>query len=300
MLISKSTASSFDSLEISIPSESSTIPLEGPRGMDFEKDFNVVVEDVPIADGESVQYIFASSNSTEKLPLIMAIHGGPHYAFVNKFSRDVFFFLLAGFHVMSVNYRGSTGFGNHFLNSLPGHCGDYDVQDCMASLTHVLSKCGDIIDSERIFSFGGSHGGFVSTHLFAREKRVKAGVIRNPVVDISQMVLATDIPDWCYTECCQKSYTASALQVMFTASPFQYIDQVKIPVLVVLGAKDKRVPPLQGWNYYLELKARGVKTRLLIYPDSGHAIENPQYVSDFLINAVLWFMEAQNEFSIKK
>lgn len=92
--------------------------------------------------------------------------------------------------------------------------------------------------------------------------------MRNPVANMAHMVGITDIPDWCWVEGLARydfsrfaSPTPDVLATMYDASPIAHIDKVKAPVMIALGAKDRRCPPSGGMEYYHVLRSRGVSTR---------------------------------------
>ncbi len=100
--------------------------------------------------------------------------------------------------------------------------------------------------------------------------------------------MVTDIPDWCYVETegsnaynfkTNPVVSPSLLKNMHERSPVAHIDKVKTPTLLCLGGHDRRVPPGQGIEYYHLLKARGVESRLLWFPDDNHSIDKP--ISEF-------------------
>lgn len=118
-----------------------------------------------------------------------------------------------------MNYRGSTGMGSATVEYLQGKVGDVDVKDCITATEEAIKKY-PWLDRERIGLYGGSHGGFLVTHLsgqapvnivqriqqfkhgtsietqFSFQDMFKAVVARNPVIDISVMFGTSDIPDW--------------------------------------------------------------------------------------------------------
>uniref|UniRef100_A0A6B2KZY8 Acylamino-acid-releasing enzyme n=1 Tax=Arcella intermedia TaxID=1963864 RepID=A0A6B2KZY8_9EUKA len=249
--------------------------------------FPLTIPDVP----HPIEYFLISPPNTSKSSgLILFPHGGPHTCSDTNFFPLRAFFGLLNYHVLVVNYRGSNGFGLDALNSLLGHIGEHDVNDCVDALTDVLKKFPDI-DKDKIFYYGGSHGGFMGCHLASKEKRIRAIALYNPVTNIASMTSTTDIPDWCYTECDVFEYSASAVQKMFSLSPVSALENIRTPILFVLGEKDLRVPPHQGIHLHQLLKERGIPTRLLIYPGEGHAIEKPEHLADVWINTILWFQQ---------
>jgi len=223
--------------------------------------------------------------------LVVLPHGGPHSVSDSNFLGTRAFLALSGYHVLVVNFRGSTGFGLDFLNSLPGHCGEYDIADCMSALTVVLEQYPTKIDKDRIVYYGGSHGGFIGGHLIARDERFKAAVLYNPVTNISSMVTTTDIPDWCFLETGSVGLCSESINKMFEASPVFHLDKINTPTLFIIANKDLRVPPSQAIHLHHLLKERGVPTKALIYPGENHRIEKPEHVADFWINTILWYQQ---------
>jgi acylaminoacyl-peptidase len=97
--------------------------------------------------------------------------GGPHGVTPNLFSMYAAFIACCGISVLTPNYRGSTAFGEAMLQSLPSRCGDRDVKDCIRALELILSRTGEqsIANRDNVHVQGGSHGGFLTTHLIGLE-----------------------------------------------------------------------------------------------------------------------------------
>nr|XP_014348425.1 PREDICTED: acylamino-acid-releasing enzyme-like [Latimeria chalumnae] len=229
-----------------------------------------------------------------KLPLLVYPHGGPHTMFAAGWLLIPTLFCRIGFAVLLVNYRGSTGFGQDNILSLSGNVGDQDVKDMQYSVETVLKR--EPIDAERIALLGGSHGGFLACHLIGQYPDFyKACAMRNPVINIASTLGSTDIPDWRYTEVgLNYSYdqlpSPAAMTLMLTKSPIVYASQVKTPVLLMLGEKDKRVSPYQGLEFYRVLKTRRIPVRLLWYRGHSHSLSNVGAESDGFMNSALWII----------
>jgi acylaminoacyl-peptidase len=243
------------------------------------------------------------------LPLILVPHGGPHSVTPTSFIASYYFLAKAlDCCVLQVNYRGSTGFGQKSINSLLSTIGKNDVSDMMQALNHVKNLCigvegskeenkliqphsGSeymnvnsgvyvsedfdfttiikIIKADQVSVVGGSHGGFLASHLSGQYSDVfRACCLRNPVTNIPSMVSVTDIPDWCHVESLITAKTLypdicseEDLIQMRKASPVAHLETYNVPTLICLGAKDRRVPASQGVEFYHMLKKRRIATK---------------------------------------
>ena len=194
--------------------------------------------------------------------------------------------------MLSVNYRGSTGFGKALLDSLPGNIGSQDVDDCLQAIEVCCSTQN--VDRDKIAVVGGSHGGFLGAHLVARAPKLfKACALRNPVTNLGAMVGSSDIPDWVACECASSGTPPGpeVLKKLFAMSPISGIDRVEAPVLLALGLKDRRVPPSQGLEYYHALQARGKAARLLTYTEDDHALDTPRTSADHWVEIAAFLEE---------
>ena len=209
--------------------------------------------------------------------------------------------MALGAAILHVNYRGSTGFGQRSIDSLCGTIGTNDVSDMMTALADTLAAFPDTLDASKVCVVGGSHGGFLTGHLIGQYPGTfRAAALRNPVTNIPAMVGVTDIPDWCFIETLGPEVgnfdfhrhipaNAEVLAKMYAASPVAHIDNVTTPALVCLGAVDRRVPQSQGIEYHSLLKSRGVDTRLLVFPDDCHAIDQPCSEAEHFVAIAEWF-----------
>jgi acylaminoacyl-peptidase len=206
-----------------------------------------------------------------------------------------------GFKVLFVNYRGSTGFDEKFVNCLPGFVGDLDVKDVISCIDHLTTN--GQIDAKRVVLFGGSHGGFLATHVIGQypERGFAACVCRNPVTDMAGMTESTDIPDWCWTEALglkqafdfQGIRDPELIKTMLEKSPMFHVHKVVTPTLMLLGKKDRRVPMSQGLKFHMSLKARGIATKCHIYDDK-HDLQQVQVDGDVFVNSMLWILFHMN------
>lgn len=246
-----------------------------------------------------VQWILLRPKEEEgcKPPMIVVPHGGPHSCTPTTYLSSYAYLCASGYAVLHVNYRGSIGFGQAALDTLPGHVGLLDVKDVIhATVTMIDSGW---VDPDRVGICGGSHGGFLTGHCIGQFPDLfKAAAMRNPVTNIASMLTATDIPDWCYVEALGSGYynwkeyrsaSREELDIMWEASPTKHAMAVTAPTLIALGLEDKRVPPSQGREFYHVLRGNGVTTKLLMYDKDDHAIDNVDSEGDLWINIKQWF-----------
>ncbi|KAK7243157.1 hypothetical protein RIF29_37945 [Crotalaria pallida] len=242
--------------------------------------------------------IFVSSRTKKDVldPLIVILHGGPQDVSLSYFSKSWAFLSSVGYSLLIVNYRGSLGFGEEALQSLPGKIGSQDVNDVLSAIDHVINL--GLASPSMITVTGISHGGFLTTHLIgqAPEKFVAAAAI-NPVCNFALMVGTTDIPDWCYVEACgtiaQNRFTKAPsmedLALFYSKSPISHSSKVKTPTLFLLGAQDLRVPIPDGLQYARVLKERGVEVKVIMFRNDVHALKRPQSEFECLLNIGAWF-----------
>ncbi|KAA0713557.1 Acylamino-acid-releasing enzyme [Triplophysa tibetana] len=249
----------------------------------------------PALDFDAVLLTPAEMTSEKKLALVVMPHGGPHSVLVSEWILSTAVLCKMGFGVLLVNYRGSLGFGQDNIDSLPGNIGTQDVKDVQLAVESVL-KQGDFHE-QKIAVIGGSHGGFLACHLIGQYPDFyKACVVRNPVTNLASMIGSTDIPDWCMVEAgfdynTDVQLNPAVLEQMLNKSPIKHVIKVKTPVLLMLGEDDRRVPNKQGIEYYKRLKALQVPVRLLWYPGNNHSLSKVDAESDGFMNAALWILQ---------
>uniref|UniRef100_UPI00398E57AE acylamino-acid-releasing enzyme-like isoform X4 n=2 Tax=Pristiophorus japonicus TaxID=55135 RepID=UPI00398E57AE len=228
-----------------------------------------------------------------KPPLVVNPHGGPNSVFVASWMLLPVALCRLGYTVLLVNYRGSSGFGQASIRSLPGNIGSQDVKDVQYAVDSVLKE--GCVDSEKVLLIGGSHGGFIGCHLIGQYPGLyKAFATRNPVINLASKLGTTDIPDHTMV---QAGFdfapnllpTPSVLTALLSKSPITHVSRARTPVLIMLGEKDKRVHPTQGLELYHALRARDVPVRLLWYPDDNHSLSKVGTEADVFMNVALWF-----------
>lgn len=243
--------------------------------------------------------VIRSKDASGPQPTLLFCHGGPHASFFQHNNLMITFANALGYTIILVNYRGSLGYGEASVCSLLGNVGTNDVMDHIAALDHCIDN--GITDPSRVGIIGGSHGGFLTGHLVGQyPERFRCGVLRNPVLNLSHMVHTSDIPDWVYVEAMgteeskrrfSSCPSANDLEVFFSKSPVAYIDNIKAPLLFLLGKKDQRVPPSDALRFIAALESRsdGPEVRTILFPEDCHPLEKPQTEFESIINIFWWF-----------
>ncbi|KAI3357680.1 hypothetical protein L3Q82_016085 [Scortum barcoo] len=240
-----------------------------------------------------------------KLPLIVTPHGGPHSVIVAEWLLSSSVLCRMGFGILLVNYRGSLGYGQDSVYSLPGNVGTQDVKDVQFAVESVLK--GGEFDTQKVAVSGGSMAwrfpglssdwsvSGVLQGLCGSQPRHQFGLYdwqhRHPRL----VRLYTLIPA-CMVEAGYEYSTGclpdpAVLEQMLNKSPIKHVTQVQTPVLLTIGEDDKRVPNKQGIEYYRALKAKQVPVRLLWYPGNNHSLSKVDAESDGFMNIALWIIQ---------
>jgi dipeptidyl aminopeptidase/acylaminoacyl peptidase len=234
--------------------------------------------------GEPVQMFVTyppQFDARKQWPLMQSIHGGPHAAHQDgwHFRWNTHVFAGQGYVVPCVNYHGSSGFGQKFLETIAGRYGEKEFADTEAGTTYLLRQ--GYIDRDRLTATGGSYGGFMVAYMNGHTNRYRAYVCHAGCYDWVSM-MATDGYLFFAKELGAFHWDNEPL--VMRQSPHHYVGNAKTPTLVIHGELDYRVPATQALQYYDTLKAKGVPARLVYFPDENHWILKPQ-------NSRLWFTE---------
>ncbi|XP_038005405.1 acylamino-acid-releasing enzyme-like isoform X2 [Motacilla alba alba] len=239
--------------------------------------------------------LLSPSDGTPPHPLVVCPHGGPHAVFDARWRPSMAALCQLGFAMLLVNYRGSLGFGQASISSLLSRVGEQDVADTQLAVEQALHR--EPLDPHRLALLAGSHGAFIALHLLTREpERYQACALRSPVSNLPALLGTSDIPDWRYTSLglpysFERVPCAEEVATMLLRSPIAQAAQVQTPVLLCVGARDRRVSPTQALELYRVLRARGVPARLLWYPEGGHALAGVETEADVFKNCAHWLLQ---------
>jgi dipeptidyl aminopeptidase/acylaminoacyl peptidase len=208
----------------------------------------------------------------KKYPLLLYIHGGPWAMYSTRFSWDWQNFAANGYAVLYMNPRGSTGYGQDFVNGIQFSYPGKDFDDLMAGVDAALAK--GYIDENNLFVCGGSGGGCLTAWIVGHTGRFRAAVSMRPVIDWHSFVGTTDGANW-YRQFKKKPWedpTEYALR-----SPLHYVGNVTTPTMVMTGEADLRTPISQSEEFYRALKLLKKETLLVRMPDEYHGWRRPSH-----------------------
>jgi len=212
-------------------------------------------------------------------------HGGPHGRSAPGFDFTVQLFAANGYAVLQPNFRGSTGYGQKFIDADRSDFGGGDMRDIMSGVDKLIAD--GIGDKDRLFVYGTSYGGYMTSWLVGQTNRFRAAVAQNAVTDLNMMWHLSDLQSWTEWEFGGKPWEVP--EKMRKHSPLTYADKVKTPTLILHARDDRRCPLPMGQAYHKALQTRGVLTDLVIYPDEGHGIRQPRHREDVLRRVLDWF-----------
>jgi dipeptidyl aminopeptidase/acylaminoacyl peptidase len=201
------------------------------------------------------------------------------------FDFTVQIFAANGFAVLQPNFRGSSGYGQKFTDADRNDFGGGDMRDILTGVDKLIAD--GIADKDRLFVYGISYGGYMTSWLVGQTPRFRAAVAQNAVTDLTMMWHLSDIPSW--TEWEFEGRPWEQPEKYRKHSPLTYAHRVKTPTLILHARDDRRCPFPMGQAFHTALAANGVSTDLVMYPNEGHGIRQPRHREDVLKRTLAWF-----------
>jgi dipeptidyl aminopeptidase/acylaminoacyl peptidase len=208
---------------------------------------------------------------------IILVHGGPTAHDEDAFDPEVQYFVAAGFTVLTPNYRGSTGFGLPFQESIKREgWGGIEQDDITTGAVALIQH--DLATPGRIGVTGTSYGGYSS---WCQITRVSPDVIKAaaPICGMTDLVVdyETTRPDLRpYSEEMMGGSPAQVPERYRERSPIHFVDRIRGKLLIVQGANDPNVTPQNVTDVRARLDAAGVPYEVLVFEDEGHGISKPE------------------------
>jgi dipeptidyl aminopeptidase/acylaminoacyl peptidase len=247
------------------------------------------VRDVAFKNGDTEIHGFLTLppdyTPAKRYPLIAVLHGGPVYQHSHEFDLPARLYAAAGYAVLKVNPRGSSGRGFDFSRAIYADWGNVDAKDISAGISHAISA--GVADPDRIGVGGWSYGGILTDYMIASDKRIAAAIsgagAANPLalfgVDMyaREYLLELGAP-WDNFDVWRK-----------LAYPFLKPQSIKAPTLFECAGADDNVPCAGAQQMYLTLKTLGVPTKMIIYPDENHGLVVPSYLVHRMRSNIAWY-----------
>jgi dipeptidyl aminopeptidase/acylaminoacyl peptidase len=225
------------------------------------------------AAGEKIQYWLLEPpgfDPAKKYPVVFLIHGGPQGAWEDAWSSrwNPSLWAAQGWVVAAPNPRGSTGFGQAFVDQISGDWGGKVMGDLDAVFAAVAKM--PFTDARRMGIAGASYGGYAVNWIIGRTDRFKAAVTHDGVFNLESMGMATEELWFTEWEFGGRPWDAKARAQFAKWSPHHFAGRIKTPTLIITNELDFRVPVDQGLQMFTALRRNGVPAEALVFPDEGH------------------------------
>ncbi len=214
-------------------------------------------------------------------PVAFIIHGGPQGSMGDSFHYrwNPQTYAALGFAVVLVDFHGSTGYGQAFTDSISGDWGGKPLEDLQKGWAAALAKY-DFLDADRACALGASYGGYMINWIAGNwNEPWKCLINHDGVFDTRSMGYVTE--ELWFTEWENGGPVYESAEAYEKFNPVNYVKNWRVPMLVVQGDKDYRVPVDQGLSTFTALQRRGIPSQLLYYPDENHWVLKPQ-------NSIQW------------
>ncbi|WP_264946316.1 alpha/beta hydrolase family protein [Sphingomonas canadensis] len=226
---------------------------------------------------------------SRKYPMILEIHGGPDAGYGARFDIEKQIMAGAGYVVVYTNPRGSTGYGQRFVNLITDRFPGDEYDDLMSGVDAVIAR--GFIDPARLYVTGGSGGGTLTAWLTQRTDRFRAAAVLYPVVDWQSQALTSDIMPLIFNGFFHSTPWNDQARYR-EQSMLRMADRVKTPTLVMTGEADYRTPISESEQYYAALRYHGVESVFIRYPMENHGLRAfPSHFAAKVAQIIGWFEE---------
>jgi len=233
----------------------------------FAKTENLIYK---ASDGVDVQGWFVSPKGVEKPPLVVFIHGGPHGPY-NQYGFDIRYQLLAkmGYAVFAPNFRGSGGYGKNFETAGYGKWGTRMIDDMADGVKYLIAE--GRVDGDKVCTYGASYGGYGSAQSMVRHNDLySCGVVNVGIFDMETHKKRSDTRGWYAGKSFMNKALGSSAEELRRQSPIHNVDQLKGPLLLLHGKKDKRTPFKGVKDFVKVLDSVGAEYEYKWYTMEGH------------------------------
>jgi len=246
------------------------------------------------ADGTRIEgFVILPAGYVERLryPAVLAIHGGPQSQYDYSFQFEAQLYAANDYVVILPNPRGSTGYGQAFCLAIWQDWGGPDFEDVMAAVDDAVAR--GWADADRLAVSGWSYGGILTNHVITRTDRFKAAITGASEVLYVVNFGHDQYQRW-WTQELGPPWQPEARAIYERMSPFNRVERITTPTLILGGEEDWNVPIINSEQLYLALKQLGVETQLVVYPGEYHGIARPSYNKDLYQRYLDWFARFLN------
>ncbi len=239
-------------------------------------------------EGMRIEGLFTTPPAEVARPpyaLVVYPHGGPHSRSARGFDFTVQTFAARGYAVFQPNFRGSSGYGQKFIDADRFDFGGGDMRDILTGIDRLVRH--KQVDPQRQFVYGISYGGYMTCWLVGHTKQFRAAVAQNAVTDLNVMWGRSDLKSWTEWEFGGPPWEVPA--AMRRHSPITYAANVHTPTLILHSREDRRCPIVMGRMFHEALRVRQIETQMVVYPGEGHGIRLPKHREDVLRRTLAWF-----------
>jgi dipeptidyl aminopeptidase/acylaminoacyl peptidase len=241
------------------------------------------------ADGRALQgWIIKPPgfDPARKYPLLLEIHGGPFASYGPSFAAELQLYAAAGYVVLYLNPRGSTGYGEEFADLIHHDYPDRDYDDLMSGVDEIIGR--GYVDRDRLFVTGGSGGGVLTAWIVGHTDRFRAAVVVKPVINWTSFVLTADMTSYFYRYWFE-GLPWDDVNAYWKRSPLAYAGHVRTPTMLITGEADYRTPSSEAEQFYEALKLRKIDTALVRVPNASHDISaRPSLLVDKVAYVLAW------------
>jgi len=224
--------------------------------------------------------------SDELPPLLVRTHGGPTSATTSAFNLRIQYWTSRGFALLDVNYRGSTGYGRKYRDSLKDNWGLYDVEDCVSGAEHLVEQ--NKIDRKRVTIDGGSAGGYTTLCALTMTNYFSAGASHYGVSDLETLARDTHKFESRYLDSLIGEYPAKK-DVYQQRSPIHHIENLSKPIIFFQGTEDKIVLPSQAESMVNALRAKKLPVAYVLFEGEQHGFRQAENIRKSLDGQFYFF-----------
>ena len=273
----------FSQLDLQMPLDLEVTPTVHAADLHGEKIDTFVQLPPSVHDG---------SKPPAPLPTILNIHGGPHSAYGWVFDHEMLLMAARGYAVIYPNPRGSTTYGQNFANIIMNNYPGDDFHDLMDTVDAAI-KAG-YADPSKLGVTGGSGGGLLTDWVVTQTDRFKAAVAQRDITDWANWWYTADAAGF-YQSFYPKSPPFDNVELYRAHSPITFVNNVKTPMMFILGEADFRTPPTAGGeDFFRALKYKHIPTVMVRFPRESHELSRsgePWHRIERLDNILSWFDE---------